>query len=411
VPIQQFSVAGATGNAVVAGNLNSDGDAATSAATMNAQALLDASTALAATSATLLSDTEDAAAPGTAIFAVGDVLTLNTEKGGRDIPTSTFTVAAAATAAVDTGGTIGELMEWFQAALGIDTTTGLTPTPGVTIDASGQINIVGNVGTNNDLNLQVGDLLSSGATGSEPLTFTKTASATGESIYTSMVFYDSLGTAISCGVTMVLVDKAALGTTWRWFGESVEDTDLSSAVGTGEITFGNEGQLLTVTGSQMNIDRENTGAVTPLQVTLDFSTMTALAADGSTVVMTTQDGFPVGTLSDFAFGPDGRIIGTFTNGLTKTLGQVVLATFANDSGLVAESDNLFAAGPNSGVPAVRTPLSSGTGKIASGALELSNVDLSREFINLIIASTGFSAASRVINSSNQLLTELLQTVR
>ena len=139
--------------------------------------------------------------------------------------------------------------------------------------------------------------------------------------------------------------------------------------------------------------------------------MTALAADTSSLVMTTQDGFPVGTLSDFAFGPDGTIVGTFTNGLTKTLGQLALATFANDSGLVAEGDNLFTAGPNSGVAVIRAPLTSGAGKIASGALELSNVDLSREFINLIIASTGFSAASRVINSSNQLLSELLSTVR
>ena len=88
-----------------------------------------------------------------------------------------------------------------------------------------------------------------------------------------------------------------------------------------------------------------------------------------------------------------------------------MGTFANDSGLVAEGDNLFTSGPNSGNAVIRQPLAGGAGKIASGALELSNVDLSREFINLIVASTGFSAASRVINSSNQLLNDLLQTVR
>jgi flagellar hook protein FlgE len=72
---------------------------------------------------------------------------------------------------------------------------------------------------------------------------------------------------------------------------------------------------------------------------------------------------------------------------------------------------MYTAGPNSGVPIVAAPLELGAGGIRSGALELSNVDLSAEFINLIIASTGFSASSRVISTSDQLLTELLNTTR
>jgi flagellar hook protein FlgE len=72
---------------------------------------------------------------------------------------------------------------------------------------------------------------------------------------------------------------------------------------------------------------------------------------------------------------------------------------------------MYSAGGNSGVPVVGSPLQLGAGSVRSGALELSNVDLSAEFINLIISSTGFSAASRVITTSDQLLTELLNSAR
>ena len=72
---------------------------------------------------------------------------------------------------------------------------------------------------------------------------------------------------------------------------------------------------------------------------------------------------------------------------------------------------MFREGPNSGTAVVGIPGQFGSGDIVAGALELSNVDLSEEFINLIIASTGFSAASRVISTSDQLLTELLNTTR
>jgi len=72
---------------------------------------------------------------------------------------------------------------------------------------------------------------------------------------------------------------------------------------------------------------------------------------------------------------------------------------------------MYSSGANSGVPIISPPLSLGAGSIRSGALELSNVDLSKEFINLIIASTGFTASSRVISTSDQLLTELLNSSR
>jgi flagellar hook protein FlgE len=146
-------------------------------------------------------------------------------------------------------------------------------------------------------------------------------------------------------------------------------------------------------------------------MSLDVARLTSLTSRDSEMVMTEQDGSAIGTLTDFSIGNNGVITGSFSNGLTRNLGQVAIATFNNSAGLLDNGASRYMAGSNSGVAIVGAPLSLGAGSIRSGALEASNVDLSNEFINLIIASTGFSAASRVITTSDQLLTELLNTSR
>ena len=127
--------------------------------------------------------------------------------------------------------------------------------------------------------------------------------------------------------------------------------------------------------------------------------------------MSFQDGFPTGTLIEFNVGDDGLITGTFSNGGLQTIGQMAMATFANPPGLIARANSIFFIGPNSGEARITAPLTLGAGRIKAGALELSNVDLSREFIGLINASTAFSAASRVITTSNDLLQQLLLIAR
>ena len=137
----------------------------------------------------------------------------------------------------------------------------------------------------------------------------------------------------------------------------------------------------------------------------------ALATDHSGIIAADQDGYPPGTLVSYAVGEDGTITGTFSNGLSWTLGQVAVATFANDEGLVAETDNLYSVGPNSGPATIGAAGSLGAGKVLSGALELSNVDLSNEFIGLVASSTGFQASSRVVSVSSDLLNQLLLVIR
>ncbi len=148
---------------------------------------------------------------------------------------------------------------------------------------------------------------------------------------------------------------------------------------------------------------------------MDFTGVSSLAQDaahkGSAIEMSGQDGIQLGTLVGFSVGADGTITGAFDNGKTRSLGQLAVATFNNPQGLDDKGGNMYAAGANSGVPIIATPLTLGAGGIRSSALEQSNVDLSSEFINLIVSSTGFSASSRVISTSSQLLTELLNTQR
>jgi flagellar hook protein FlgE len=428
IPIGSMTSAKATENVKMEGNLNADGTLATGASILNSQEITilnGGGLAAAPDGTTALTDLASATTSSTALFNVGDVLTLSGKKGGRDLADITFTV--------DAGSTLDDLSHFFQQGLGIDPTLDdgdpLTPAPGVTIDANGStsmITITGNLGTDNALALGGTSLVTD--SGTTPLAFTDGQNAlgiksdpNGESVYTSFVAYDSLGTPLTINVTAVMESKADTGNTWRFYATSADDTDATSfdpagpfdgmLLGTGTLTFDNQGKLLDSTGTTLTVDRTATGATTPLNLHIDFDSMTSLTSRSSDLVMTEQDGSSTGTLNGFSIGANGTITGSFSNGLTRTLGQMAMATFNNPEGLVDNGGGMYAAGANSGVPIVTSPMQLGAGSIRSGALELSNVDLSKEFINMIISSTGFSAASRVITTSDQLLTELLNTSR
>src|SRR5262249_32902557 len=266
--------------------------------------------------------------------------------------------------------------------------------------------VTGNTGQVNDLTIDSSDLRlldSTGAFVRSPFTADKVASATGESVRTTFVTYDSLGSPVTADLTMVLESKRNSGTTCRYYVDSNDDSDLSPNVATGLLNFDTDGQLSTTAGVPIQIDRAGTGAATPLAMTLHLSqgtdNVTALASQQSQIAATSQDGSPLGTLSAFGVGPDGAIVGAFTNGLTRNLGRAALATFANQEGLVDDGNNLFRTGPNSGDPVITPPGNFGTGQIVGGALELSNVDLGQEFIKMILTSTGYTASSRVIRTA------------
>ena len=145
-------------------------------------------------------------------------------------------------------------------------------------------------------------------------------------------------------------------------------------------------------------------------VTVDMSKVTGFAGV-QTIAASTQDGHSAGTLQAFSLGADGTITGSFSNGLKQAIGRIALASFTNPAGLEKAGGSLFRTTVNSGNAQVGAAGTGGRGGLAGGALEMSNVDLSSEFTNLIIAQRGFQANSRVITTSDEVLQELVNLKR
>jgi flagellar hook protein FlgE len=403
VPIGELSIAQASENVQLDGDLSAGAGVALQGSVHTSQALVTGGGG-AATAGTLLTDVRAAASPGARLFADGDTITISgAARGDRSVGAHTFVVGT-------DGTTLGDLGEWMEAALGIQTPAGVPGTPGVTVE-NGTLVIRSNNGEPNAIDISTNDLTSSNANAAQPLQLAETQAASGGGVFTSFTVYDSLGAPVTIDATFTLDETPNTGPVWRYYLEEAVDGGTNRLLGTGTVAFNTQGAFVSAAGNQVSIDRSNTGAASPLTVTLDFSDVNGQSTQDSDVIMSDQDGFPPGTLSNFSVGTDGVVSGVFSNGLTRDLGQVAVATFANDEGLVAETDNLYTVGVNSGEAQVLAPGSLGAGLVRGGTLELSNVDLSNEFIGLITSSTGYQAASRVISVSNELLDQLLLTLR
>lgn len=227
--------------------------------------------------------------------------------------------------------------------------------------------------------------------------------------------YDSLGN--SHNLTFIFEKPAVAG------GDGAEFNKWKCTVkyGEGEITEsdgltlnfttdgrfdveGNEGSSFT-----LEISDPGTGAE-ELAIALDFSALSQLSYP-SNVSLHAQDGFPPGDLSTFNVEATGLITGTYSNGMVKELGQLALASFANPEGLLKRGGNLYEISSNSGQPRLGQPGTEGRGLIRSRALEMSNVDLSEEFTEMITTSRAFQANTRVITTSDEVLMELINIKR
>lgn len=158
-----------------------------------------------------------------------------------------------------------------------------------------------------------------------------------------------------------------------------------------------------------NFDITPTTGATPMSIKANLNAITSYA--GESTVQVEKDGYGAGTLDSKYIDTTGVIVGNFTNGQTKVLGQVALATFNNPSGLNKVGDNLFTKSVNSGEAKVGTSGSGGRGTFNPGSLEMSNVDLAQEFSNMIITQRGFQANSKIITTTDQMLEELANLKR
>ncbi|MCF8355136.1 MAG: flagellar hook-basal body complex protein, partial [Melioribacteraceae bacterium] len=141
-----------------------------------------------------------------------------------------------------------------------------------------------------------------------------------------------------------------------------------------------------------------------------FGGITQTSSD-SVISALSQNGTAAATLSNLSIDQYGYIVGVFSNGQSRKLAQLMLATFPNLNGLTSVGDNMFTVSANAGDPLIGEPGEATGTTIQSGALEQSNVDLSEEFTRMIVAQRGFQANARVVTTSDSLLQEITNLVR
>jgi flagellar hook protein FlgE len=295
-----------------------------------------------------------------------------------------------------------------------DAVTGYSP--GITL-VGGQIRIVSNVGEHNAITINPSSmsLAVTGVAGNSAvsLPFTTTYDANGTGTMTDFIAYDSLGSPLQVRLTFELEECNNSGTTYRWYADCPDNqpqTGVEINCGTGRITFDGEGNLFSVTQSTVVINRNDVPANT-VEFDLDFNNMTAFDTNEAEASVTSQDGSAPGTLTSFIVGEDGAIRGVYSNGVTRNLGQIRLARFANPDGLEQKGENLYATGINSGEPVQGNPGDQGIGTIVAGAVELSNTDIGGSLVDLILASTMYRGNSRVITTTQEMFDELLNLQR
>lgn len=352
-------------------------------------------------------------------------LSFDASKGGRSVGESSMQVTATST--------VQDLLDFITAASGIQLQQAESQhpipasenhipgetgnlVPGAYIQ-DGAIRVVSNTGEANALEIDLTSFRMQTETGDVTipnLNFGSIQEAVGQSAVTDMIVYDSLGIPISVRISAALESRTEEETVYRWYADSPDNDRLDEAgiaVGSGLIRFDGNGNLVSTTNDTVTVFREGTPSVSPLQFDLDFSNVSGLAAEQAFIAATRQDGSAPGVLNSYVVGEDGMIRGIFSNGLSRDLGQVQLARFTNPAGLDSRGLNLYAAGVNTGLPIMGRPGENGIGSIAGGAVELSNTDIGKDLVRLVLASTQYRGNSRVITTSQQLIDELLNLRR
>ncbi|MCF7810692.1 flagellar hook-basal body complex protein [bacterium] len=224
----------------------------------------------------------------------------------------------------------------------------------------------------------------------------------------SIFVYDSLGNTHSLTVNFT---KTLDGKVWQWSADIPEPATIISGGG-GTVSFRDDGSLnsFTYDGDSNNILINPGNEAQELSISLnagdtaELNGMT-LTASSTNMNAVSQDGYGVGILQDINIDPNGNIFGYYSNGVNEILAQVLLANFTNPQGLERAGTNLFSSTLNSG-SAQFTEADQIGSTINSGYLEMSNVDLSKEFTEMIITQRAFQANARVITTSDMLLQEV-----
>ncbi len=253
--------------------------------------------------------------------------------------------------------------------------------------------------------------------------------STDATVPTQLKFYDSLGNYYTLNINLEKTATAAAGTTWTASFQSPAvatdqngnkysiATPLLAGNATTTLVFNTAGKLTTpAPGTAIPLTGLVLAATVPAggiipastfgTVDIDVSTLTQYAAK-TNVDSKVTNGKAAGKMSGYDVGADGKITAYYDNGDRRLLGQVVVAQFDNPPGLEKMGDNLYRSTANSG----DFDNIGKVGNFQAGVLEMSNVDLAKEFTEMIVTQRGFQANSRIISVSDEMLVELTNLKR
>ncbi len=243
----------------------------------------------------------------------------------------------------------------------------------------------------------------------------------GSVVQTTMGVFDSLGskhdlTLISwktgANTWAAKIDPTGLSydsTKPYTFGPGAQSSPAAAAT-PWQFTFNPDGTVNAASSNLPAVTFTPTGGGAAVSLKLDpgagATGVTSLAV-GNSVALRDQNGYASGILQTVSIGQDGTITGAFSNGTNQILGQVALADFNNPEGLDQASGSMYTVSANSGTPLIGYSGKDTSSTIASGALEMSNVDLAQEFTDMIITQRGFEANGKMITTSDQMLQTLI----
>ena len=220
---------------------------------------------------------------------------------------------------------------------------------------------------------------------------------------TSIEVFDAAGTAHTVSLEFERQDDGS----WTVIPTSTDGTVSGTITG---LQFAQNGSISALpASSSFSVQFAGQSAQT---VQLAFGTQgqfdgVTQFGQAASVFADSQDGYGAGALSQTSVDANGAVLGFYTNGQSRTLAQLGIATFVNDNGLESVGDNLFVETPNSGTRAITLGAQGRAGQVVGGALEGSNVSVAEEFVHLIEAQRGFQANARVVTTTDEVLQTLV----
>jgi len=313
---------------------------------------------------------------------------------------------------VDDASTVQDLLTGLQIAFGMSTDP-------VTIDAQGEIVMLGEIGTENSLGQvairEVGEV---NPTLETSFDFIQVQQADdGQEFTMASTVYDSLGDTHN--VQFTFTKQVGLNQ-WNWVAQ-MEGSEVITEGGSGTMSFSESGEIIAFGyadgADQLSFTPQAAGRQGAETVSFridagqfgEFNGMSQFSAPAD--LQSLANGYPPGDLLDFEIDTTGTIIGRFSNDTMQTLARIGIASFANNDGLLKAGGNTFQLSSNSGQALTGFAGGNLGTMVISGALEGSNVDLTAELTNLVVAQRAFQANARVVTTGDQILQEIVSMVR